>query len=508
MTLKAHLMYADRDFSFRSVVPITEGEVAADLERDALVSAMAAGDPVVAEVATEALWNGLTDLAAIRYRQAALGDAVANSAAVRELYELAVEALEAERRAFLLGLVGRTPGSVLFRAVELLELLEERLRRLRAFADKNAARFGSVAFTNLFDMLRRELGDDYLGIVREHLGDLRFTDGVLSSARLGPGNKGVDYELHRIVQSEGWLRRAFGARGQQAYSFRIPDQDEGGARALAALKDRGIARVADALARSMDHILSFFKMLRTELAFYVGCLNIREALAAAGAPACTPTPCSAADAKRNATGLYDPSLALTLGRSVVRNDLAADGKALVLVTGANRGGKSTFLRSLGLAQLMMQCGMFVAAERFEASVCRGVFTHYKRQEDPTMQSGKFDEELVRMSAIVDAVVPGSLVLLNESFAATDEREGAEIAHQVVTGLIDCGVIACFVTHQYELAERFMTEGRTDVLFLLAERRDDGSRTFRIKPGRPLETSYGKDIYDRIFDDAGATTVPP
>ena len=43
------------------------------------------------------------------------------------------------------------------------------------------------------------------------------------------------------------------------------------------------------------------------------------------------------------------------------NDLSADSKALVVVTGANRGGKTTFLRSVGLAHLMMQCGMFVAA---------------------------------------------------------------------------------------------------------------------------------------------------
>ena len=45
--------------------------------------------------------------------------------------------------------------------------------------------------------------------------------------------------------------------------------------------------------------------------------------------------------------------------------------------------------------------MFVGAEAFQASVCAGVFTHYKREEDATMEGGKLDEELSRMSAIAE-----------------------------------------------------------------------------------------------------------
>ncbi len=63
------------------------------------------------------------------------------------------------------------------------------------------------------------------------------------------------------------------------------------------------------------------------------------------------------------------------------------------VTGANQGGKSTFLRSIGLSQLMMQCGMFVPAKYLCSNICESIFTHYKREEDTTMSSGKLDEEL-------------------------------------------------------------------------------------------------------------------
>ncbi len=328
---------------------------------------------------------------------------------------------------------------------------------------------------------------------------------MLLSARLGAGNKGKDYVLRKSAAPEGWMRRAWRRRGTDSYSFKIADQDEGGARALAALRDRGIALVADALTQSTDHILSFFKMLRMELAFYVGCLNLRDALTSLGEPTCMPASFDASKGKRSAKRLYDPSLALTRGRRVVGNDLEGDGKTLGVITGANRGGKSTFLRSIGLGQLMMQCGMFVAAERFDASVCERILTHFRREEDPNMQSGKFDEELLRMSAIVDNLVPNSLVLFNESFAATDEREGAEIARQVVTALVERAITVYFVTHQYEFALNFLSTVEPTVLFLLAERRADGMRTFKILPGTPLRTSYGKDLYDRIFGATGAGT---
>ena len=185
-------------------------------------------------------------------------------------------------------------------------------------------------------------------------------------------------------------------------------------------------------------------------------------------------------------------------RRVVGNDGDADYKDLVIITGANQGGKSTFLRSIGLSQLMMQCGMFVPAEAFCANLCANLFTHYKREEDVSMKSGKLDEELSRMSDIVDHITSNSMVLFNESFAATNEREGSEIARQIVSALLERRIKVFYVTHLYEFAHSFYDKGMENAIFLRAERQADGTRTFKLIAGEPLQTSYGEDLYKGIF----------
>ena len=104
-------------------------------------------------------------------------------------------------------------------------------------------------------------------------------------------------------------------------------------------------------------------MLRIELAFYLGCLNLRERLDVKGEPACFPVPLPAGQLTLAAEGIYDVCLTLHLPDRVAGNDVNADGKSLVMITGANQGGKSTLLRSLGLAHLMMQAACSPARSR-------------------------------------------------------------------------------------------------------------------------------------------------
>jgi DNA mismatch repair ATPase MutS len=136
-----------------------------------------------------------------------------------------------------------------------------------------------------------------------------------------------------------------------------------------------------------------------------------------------------------------------------------------------------------------------------------VYTHFKREEDATMFSGKFDEELLRMSQISKRIRPHSLLLCNESFAATNEREAAEVAFEIIRAMNHTGITVGYVTHLYELSHRLYLDHRDATLFLRAERDSDGRRPYRIIQGEPLPTSYGEDIYRHIFGTAPAGSLP-
>jgi len=504
--MKAFLMHPDQDFDLQRELPPHQAALTQDLELDTLFDAMARGDQFLFQVAERAVLSSLQDPEAIIYRQQVLTDCLQQPAIVRELYGIAVEALQREKKIW--GVFMNSPDAVLHHSMQVLELFVGILKRLRTIADSHAGKFRSEGFTRFFAMLAADLDNEYFVIVEAHLQELKFRRGVLVSAELGKGNKGIHHILRRTPELSWMERLSLGTRS--GYGFTIPDRDENGFKALEDLRARGINQVANALAQSTDHIRSFFAMLRTELGFYVGCLNLHERLADKGEPTCFPQPVASDTRALAAQGLYDVCLALHINARVVGNEVDADNRSLVMITGANQGGKSTFLRSVGVAQLMLQCGMFVGAHSLCASVVDRVFTHFKREEDATMESGKLDEELSRMSEIADAITPYSMLLCNESFAATNEREGSEIARQVIRALLDSGVVVYFVTHLFDLAHGFYQQELATALFLRAERQPDGRRTFRLVEGEPLPTSYGEDSYRRIFgaapDPAPATVA--
>jgi DNA mismatch repair ATPase MutS len=523
--MKAFLMYRDRDFdplrllsrrdrdsrasakdknlSLQQILPSNEATLTQDLGLDILFNAMAQGDNFLFEVTTVALLSSVTDPQVILYRERILQDCTRNEAIVREMYQIACEAITEERKHYW-GLFTRNPSSTLHQAVEVLQMLIGKLRRLRRIADQYAQHFRSDGITRLFAMLATELGDEYFANVEQHLKRLQFRNGILVSAQLGKGNKATSYVLRKPRhEPRNWIARLL--QQPPGYTFHLHPRDEAGGQALAALQNQGINHVANASAQSADHIVSFFQMLRTELAFYVGCLNLKRKLDGLGAPTCFPVPAPFEQRKLSFSGLYDVCLALTMKRKAVGNDLNADSRDLIVITGANSGGKSTFMRSLGVGQLMMQAGMFVAAENFSAEVRDSIFTHYRREEDATMESGKLDEELSRMSGIVDTLSPRSMVLFNESFAATNEMEGSEIAAQITNALLESGVMVSFVTHLYEFARRLHDERKSNSVFLRAERLPDGARTFRLIEAEPLQTSYGKDVYEAEF---GSERIQP
>jgi hypothetical protein len=506
--MKAHLLFADGDSGLAAtwsprtgyevsgpdLAPVTD-DLVHDLDLGAVFDAMGGGDPFLAAISTRVLLASLHDPAAIRYRQDVLADCLARPRMVRGIYSLADESIRGVSKFYRSTF--ETPVTMLQRSIEMLEFSVNRLRLLRGIAAEHSAAVSSTGFRTLFSTLVRELDDQYLHGIEDHLQRLRFRGGVPISASLGRGLKGRDYRLLRPEGARRSLRERVGMERPGTHSFELSPRDELGTRALGELASRGVERAADALMRASDHITSFFTMLCIETGFYVACLNLHDVLAERGAPTCVPVVEPPGGPALSFEGLIDLSLALREEQPVVGNDAVADDSPLIVITGANSGGKSTFLRSLGIALLAAQSGMFVCAASFTSSLCRGIFTHFGREEDPGMTMGKLDEELARVSTIARSVTSRSLVLFNEPFATTNEREGSEIGRQIITALLENGIRVAIVTHLHTLACTLVEAHGGSALSLRAERGADGRRTFKLVAGEPLPTSYGGDLYRRM-----------
>ncbi len=495
--MKVRLLFPDRDAGPNRDAVEHNADLVRDFGLDTILDAMAPGSQELREHVASTLLDPLHDLDAIRHRQDVLGDLLAHPDLATTLYEIAGHAVDSPRRTRL-WLFSRDPSSVLRRSVQILAELLGDLHRLRSVCDDYTGRCDSTGLTVFFDTVASALPDEYFPVIEEHLQRLRFPTGVVMTGRIGPGGQGTDWVLRKPVEITPTWRQRLHLAEPDSYLYRLPDRDEAGGRALRELENHGVNLVADALAQSVDHIRNFFAQLRFEMAFYCGCLNLQRALADRGLGLTCPQARPVTQYALRVRGLYDLNLGLRVGRDLVPNDVDADAASLVMITGANQGGKSTVLRALGVAQLLLQCGSFVPALEYRASVTTGLLTHFRREEDADLASGKLDEELARMSSLVDRLRPGAMVLMNESFAATNEREGSEIARQVVTGLRQAGIRVVFVTHLYDLAAALAGQFDPQAVFLRPERLAEGERTFRVVPGEPEPTSYGPDLYRRVF----------
>lgn len=498
--MKVHLMAPDADFDPERPEPSLSDDLAQDLQLDYLWDAMSAGDPFLREVSRAALLRPVSDPKIVLHRQRALADCLRNRDILERLYAIVVDAVNAHRGLYTFTIANH-PERELRYAVKLLTILTGHLDGLRQLRPEIEDGFASPAFRGLAEVIAEELDDGYMLALRGMLRELDFPEGMLMSAGIGPGGTVASQILRRGKDSN----RRFFTRiplKRPLFAFTLPDRDEAGASALTELAERSVNEVANAASQALDHVQSFFSALHVELGFYLACCTLVDALNGLGAPTCTPDPLT--EARTSAVGLYDPCLALRTGEAPVGNDLELGSSPLLLITGANRGGKSTMLRALGTAQLMMQAGMPAPAERFGARPVGRVFSHWAREEDGGLVHGKLDEELDRMEGIIAEIRPNDLLLCNESFASTNEAEGSEILFDLTAALVAAGVQLRSVTHLYDYASSTVDAPELRAVCLRAPRSEGGGRSYRLEPGAPLPTSFGLDLYDRVFGTSYAT----
>ena len=200
--------------------------------------------------------------------------------------------------------------------------------------------------------------------------------------------------------------------------------------------------------------------LEPELAFYLGAAALVTRLQEAGLPLCAPEIAPAEERCCHIQGGYNLALALRLlgergagARRIVPSDMTFDSSAgrIWILTGPNRGGKTTFIRGVGLAHLLFAAGLPVPGRAARISPVDMVQTHFLAAETAKPGEGRLDEEAERLAEVFSEASPQSLLLLNEVLAGTSQIEALALAVDAVRGLRLLGARCIYATHLHDLA---------------------------------------------------------
>ena len=286
-----------------------------------------------------------------------------------------------------------------------------------------------------------------------------------------------------------------------------------------------IEKVVDPVARAIRRFTTVdagsFSGLEPELSFLLNGVALIRRLRKAALPVCRPEVAPPDERVLCLEDGYSISLALQVltkgtdpeavaATSVVTNGIRFDqeqGRIWVL-TGPNRGGKTTYTRAVGQAQILFQAGLHVPASQARLSPADAIYTHFPRLEEEQLGQGRLDEEAKRLARVFKSATRYSLILLNEVLAGTSAIEALGIAFDAMRGLRLLGARAIYTTHLHELAARADeinagTPGDALVGSLVAQV-DEGAdaaqshhaRTFRIIAGPPRGSSYASEIAEQ------------
>ncbi|MEE0930339.1 MAG: hypothetical protein UIM53_05015 [Acutalibacteraceae bacterium] len=367
---------------------------------------------------------------------------------------------------------------------------------------KQARQLHSITIgVNLDDMLRPVRA----GILS--LNSREFTDsGVLkrfmsiSSKKekgIQPGN---DYahlrSFHSASSKEFKLTYDDGPTGQDRLSDSMKQ-------VVTEIMDRIVRNIKDVLRKHVNVNGYTFISLMPEIIFYIRWAELIDKIRAKNLPLCKAEILPAEKREINANDIYNLKLAIKAVKGedidIVTNDLIFndDMGRIFILTGPNRGGKTTVTQALGLAVLMAQCGIYVPCSSLQLSPCDNIYTHFPADENETVDLGRLGEESSRLAEIFNNATSKSLLLLNESLATTNVTEGVYIATDVIKAMRYLGVRCIFNTHMHELATNVnkinnSVEGKSKIESMVTGI-EKGKRSFKISVNPPQGLSYAKDI---------------
>lgn len=252
----------------------------------------------------------------------------------------------------------------------------------------------------------------------------------------------------------------------------------------------------------MEGLVAMQAVLYDELPFYELGIKIFDTLKGKGFYVCQPL--MFVQGKTMIDSAYNINLAFQMIREkqslehMVYNTYSVEQEGNIhILTGANRGGKTTFTQAIGQIFWFAQMGYFIPAKKAAVKVVDGIFVHFPSQEDQTKDCGRFGYDCKRFAEIFKQLTSNSLLLMNESFSGTSHIESLTISFEIVKALQEKGVITLFNTHLHELGRLIKSLNREDIRITRCVSLVTGSeamhQSFKVLVGEPLDQSYAQDI---------------
>lgn len=266
--------------------------------------------------------------------------------------------------------------------------------------------------------------------------------------------------------------------------------------------DSLVKKLRDTLTKYANIAIVSISQLIPEFVYYIRFAEFVEKYTEKGFPFCKAQLADEGGVTMSAKGFYNMKLALSVPdvNDIVYNDLDFDSEhTIYILTGANRGGKTTVTQAVGLMYVLAQGGIFVPAASFVYRPADCIYTHFPADEDKTMDLGRLGEECVRFKEVFSACTKDSLLLMNETFSTTSFEEGYYIAKDSVKALLQKQVRTIYNTHMHKLAAdvpELNGAGDGAKASSLIVKSDGGKRSFKVEVAAPEGMSYAKDIAEK------------